>query len=480
MSVKTPSKKTLPHITRAEGVAKKLLVRLQSGTHASDKLPSQRVLAHEFGVSRNTVAAALQILKASGMIRLADRRVARVTNADTPLTQKLGKFLSSSNFAPPLVHAAFSKEDENAVLPRDTINLSTLCDEHWDNHINAEFEQIAAARALQKYRNGETGIYRSTGIAKLKEVLLPYLSEVGIKARPEEIAIIPRRLQTYRQITDILSGPGTEVWVPELSLFRFYGITDRLAARQCILPMTAAGETDFSPMWLSRRPRLVFLEPDRQRPTGASLPAEQRKNLVKEAAGRHVFLFEDCYSSALYQKRTPPLMAYDTNKESVIHMAGLPTWLSPLACFSYIVANERIISLLRASVRRDYLNPEFLSQLCAIELAEADTFNEMRRRFHAFHEERLVRIDRALAQYFGGQARWKLPGSFGCIWLELPDTDIAKLYQARRDVDFHPGWFFGESQAHCRHVLLRYTLPEELFMEGLKRFHALWKQCRGR
>ena len=127
----------------------------------------------------------------------------------------------------------------------------------------------------------------------------------------------------------------------------------------------------------------------------------------------------------------------------------------------------------RASARRDYLNPEFLTQLAALEILESHAIDEMLERFHAFHRARRTFVQSVLEQQIGGFARWQLPGSFGCIWVELPDHDIDKLYRARKTVDFQPGWFFGEPAKSSRHVLLRYTLPAADFAEGVARFAEL-------
>lgn len=465
--------------TRPERVARKILERIESGAPRSGVLPSQRALAQEFGVSRSTVSQALQILEAGGFVATPDRRRARVAEADTPLSKKLAAFLSESGFSAPPAHHAQVRLDAPNDLQAGAIDLAALCDEHWDGQINAEIEEAAALRALRKYRAGETSIYGSIGIERLREFVVRYLERAGVRAKASEIAVIPRRLYAIRLVLEVLTGKGCELWAPALSNARFYGVGDRFPAKLCALPVSAEGEIDFSPLWFSKKPRIALLEPDRARPTGASIPAADRARLVREAARRNVFLFDDSYCRLLYEEKAPPLAACDPGKESVIYLGAVPTWLSPLASFCFIHAHERIVKLLRAAIRRDYLNPEFLPQLCAIELEESGDIGRMLERFHAYHRERLLRVDRSLAAAFGTEARWRLPGSFGCVWLELPGTDIGRLYQARRDVDFQPGWLYGEPERECRHVMLRYTLPEDRFEEGLRRFRALWESVRG-
>ena len=118
------------------------------------------------------------------------------------------------------------------------------------------------------------------------------------------------------------------------------------------------------------------------------------------------------------------MASFDPKLESVIHLGAIPTWLTPIGGFSFILAHERIIELLRASARRDYLNPEFLTQLTALELLESDGLDEMLWRFHAFHRRRLRFVAEILARDTGEYARPVLPGSFGCVWLHFDAADI--------------------------------------------------------
>ena len=96
-------------------------------------------------------------------------------------------------------------------------------------------------------------------------------------------------------------------------------------------------------------------------------------------------------------------------------------------------------------------------------------------RFHAFHRERKRFVERILTDRLGDLARLSPEQSFGCLWVDLPTLDVERLYRRRRDVDFQPGWLYGEPKKACRHVMLRYTIPAADFEEGVARFAHL---CR--
>ena len=467
---KTPNGKT-----KYEGVAAELRRRIEGGQYRDGRLPSQRVLADALGVARNTLLSALALLEKDGWIKSHDRRRAHLSPPEHVFSRKLGAFLHESGFRPPLVNSALERGGTALDSADNVIDLSLLCHEHWDDHLNYDLEEAALQSALRSFRRGETNIYRTDGIPQLKEAVCAHLKRFGIEARPSEILIVSRRLQAYRLVAEVLLGQGAELWMPELSLSHFYGVAERHTARRRFLPVDDEGRIDFGPALFSKRPKMLFLEPTHAKPTGATIPADERERLVTAARPTNTFLFEDAYCRLLEEEAPPSLASFDPGRETVIHLGAVPTWLTPIAGFSFLFAHERVIELLRASARRDYLNPEFLTQLAAVELLQSGRLAEMLRRFHAFHRERRRFVDKVLTERLGNLVRWSAEQSFGCLWLDLPTLDIGRLYRARRDVDFQPGWLYGEPKKDCRHVMLRYTMPAADFEEGVARFARI---CR--
>ena len=176
--------------TRAEAIAAELFRRLQADAYRDGRLPSQRQLAESFGVSRGTVARALEYLERNGWIATSARRRPVLTPPERVFSGKLNGFLDASHFRPPLVNAAFDRKDRRNGESTSVIDLSVLCHEHWDEHINFDIESEAVERALGRFARGETDIYRTTGIPALKAAICRYLAPYGIVAKPSEIAVI--------------------------------------------------------------------------------------------------------------------------------------------------------------------------------------------------------------------------------------------------------------------------------------------------
>lgn len=464
--------------TKSRELALALAKGIRGGAYPEGRLPGRREIERTFGVSRPTVERALLLLEAEGWLKTAPRRRASVTGAPAGFEAKLAGFLSGSGFAAPLMEGAFRRQDARgragvALEDDSVIDLSTLCDEHWDGHLNADLEEEAVSEALDRVRRGESRMFSTSGGQALREAVCKEVARLGIRARPDEVFIISRRLQAYRAISDVLLGPGTDLWYPALSLIPFYGIGERQAAARREIAVTEAGGLELDPFMRSRRRRVLMAEADCAKPLGVSIPEAQRRALVDAARKSGAFIVEDAYCRLMLEAAPLPLAAFDPEHECVIHIGALPVWLTAIGCFNYVIANERIVRLLRSAGRRDYLTPGIFSQLVGERLFSSGRLPLMLSRFHAFHQKRIEETDAVLREAFGERFTWKIPSGFGCIWLDLEGVDLKRLYRCRRGIDFQPGWFYGERPA--RHALLRYTMPLPVFREGVARLKAAIK-----
>lgn len=458
--------------TKSRAVAEGLLRAIREGAYPDGRLPGRRELESQFRVSRPTVESALAALERDGWIRTGPRTRPEILAGPGGFEDKLAGFLAGSGFREPSADGAFARQDLGAGEGADSgaVGLSTLCDEHWDGHLNADIELSAVVEALRLYRKGESRMFATAGSPELREAVCAHAAKEGIRATPDEVFIVSRRLQAYRALSDVLLGRGTELWYPAVSLIRFYGVGERHASLRRELAVSEAGEVDLDPFLASGRRRVLMLEPEHAKPLGGTVSEPERRTLAEAARRSGALVVEDGYCRLMYENPPAPIAAFDPGHESVIHIGALPVWLTPLGCFNYIIANARLVRLLRAAGRRDYLNPGILSQLAGERIFATGRLEEMLRRFRPFHEKRIREADAVLREAFGGRFSWRIPSGFGCVWLDLGDTNLRKLYRTRRAVDFQPGWFYGEKDA--RHALLRYTMPIATFREGVARLRA--------
>ena len=83
--------------SKSSRIAEILMHRITSGTYSSDGMPSQRALAEEFTVSRNTIVEAINILETGGWITRLARHRSKITSRDD-FSEKLRRFVQASRF----------------------------------------------------------------------------------------------------------------------------------------------------------------------------------------------------------------------------------------------------------------------------------------------------------------------------------------------------------------------------------------------
>ncbi|MET7478593.1 GntR family transcriptional regulator [Streptomyces sp. NPDC005648] len=121
-----------------ERVAAELRARIAGGTYAEgSSLPSQRELAEQFGVSRDTVQRALRELKSEHWIESrqgSGSRVIRTQRINSPSSSKRPDRTVTLG---PLIARAFEQ-------PEVTLDVFTLTSESLDAHIRLQIEEIRA------------------------------------------------------------------------------------------------------------------------------------------------------------------------------------------------------------------------------------------------------------------------------------------------------------------------------------------------
>ncbi len=180
-----------------------LLNRLTDGTYVLDsRLPSQRELAEEFNVSRDTVQKVLRELAGEGWITSRQGSGTRVIRGQSPISSPGGRSVSLEE----LMDEAFQK-------PEVTLDVYTLSSETLAFQIHRQDEQIRLKRPkLQRIA---------------LRMLLPAKNLTG-RQYPKAVddkddaAVWERHLDTMRRSTDAiqekLQGLKAEGYVPSVDL----------------------------------------------------------------------------------------------------------------------------------------------------------------------------------------------------------------------------------------------------------------------
>jgi DNA-binding transcriptional MocR family regulator len=246
------------------------------------RLPPERDLAAALSVSRNTVAAAYQVLRDEGM---AESR------------QGAGTRIVPHRTTPAAVHRAngfFSGLLENSVVDADLTLAVVDC-----------APQVAAALAdpgtvLGPAPGGSDAVTATTGyfplgLPALRAAIAAHLTDrLGLPADPAEVIVTTGAQQALDLLIRCEVLPGQPVAVEDPTFPGALDALHRAGARVIGLPAGAGFDPDrLEHVVRTHHPALVYLIPTYHNPTGLVMAAGHRRRVARLAAEHPGTLFVD-------------------------------------------------------------------------------------------------------------------------------------------------------------------------------------------
>jgi DNA-binding transcriptional MocR family regulator len=276
------------------------------------RLPPERDLAAALSVSRNTVAAAYQVLRDEGM---AESR------------QGAGTRIVPHRTTPAAVHRAngfFAGLLENSVLDADLTLAAVDC-----------APQVAAALAEPASVLGGTEPVTATsgyfplGLPALRVAIARHLTHrFTLPADPAEVIVTTGAQQALDLLIRCEVLPGQPVVVEDPT---FPGALDalyRAGARVIGIPAGSGLDPDrLEHVVRTHRPAMVYLIPTHHNPTGLMMPAGHRRRVARLAAAHPDTLFVDDMTVAELplgdHPAPPPLAAFGPGQPNLLSVGSL-------------------------------------------------------------------------------------------------------------------------------------------------------------
>ena len=441
-----PGRRRGPDYAALAGSVKGLLAdgRLPLGA----RLPAERDLAESLGVSRTTVSAAYRSLRDSG--HLTSRR-----GAGSWTTLPGGHHVATSGLWTP-------NDDFDAL----DLGVAALAPPP---------ELVPAARAavelLPRYM-GSTG-YHPSGLPELRESVAAGYTARGLPTAAEQIMITNGTQHALDLVLRLCVPAGAPVLVESPT---YPNALAALAARRARISThgldAATGWDDELLLGALRqtRPRLAYVIPEFQNPTGHLMPVELRERLVAAAhtASVDVVADESFVDLPLDGTPVPPPVAVFDRHSRVISIGGMskPYW-GGLRIGWVRAAGPLVQRLAALRVGVDMSSP-VLDQLVAVELLDrAGTIVTARRAQLAVQRDALLA---ALADVLP-QWRVTVPKGGVTLWAELDGPVSSALARTVEEfgVRVAPGPRFGLDGTLERFLRLPFTLPAADLTEAVQR-----------
>ncbi len=436
-------------------------------------LPPERSLAKALSVSRATVVAAYDRLKARGWLEsrqgsgtwVTTPTSGRSAGVDAVATGRL--FLADGGHEhppapgePPPPHDEVIELSVAAVTGSPTVTrlLASL-----------SYDDVAALTSHHGYV--------PQGLRPLREAVAARLHTTGLHTTEDQVLATTGAHQAISLVARQTLAPGDAVIVESPTFLGALDVFRRFGARSVALPVDDHGvRTDVLADLIERtRPKLLYLAPHFHNPTGAVLPIERRREIGRLAARHDVVVLEDLALAeiALDDVDLPPPIAAIA-PEATVHTIGSTAKLfwAGLRVGWVRSPEDWSVRMLATKTVADLGSP-LLDQLLAVRLLEhADEVIAERRAELTPARDLLCDL---LADHLPDW-RWRRPPRGLSVWATLPSGNAEEFVDLARHhgVAVAPGPALSVDEGNRRSLRVVYAREPAAIEEGVRRLATAW------
>ncbi len=441
-------------------------------------LAPSRVLAAELGVSRSTVQIAYEELAARGYTESGGRGGTRVIARSNAAVAAANRTFSTSFDMP-------CNRDYEGIYAqlRDWLTVNKghpapIDFRHQEPYVDVAFQNAwrrATIQALDAMTPQHWGYLPGHGAWETRLAVKHYLAQArGISVEPEQILVTSGAQQSMDLIAQALLNRGDAVASEDPG---FPGARLTLAYRG----MNVVGiPVDDEGMVIKKLPnatRLAFVTPAHQRPTGAVMSVNRRRQLLDFAVARRAWVVEDDFDGE-YRYHGGPLPSLFAEAPShVLYIMTLSKVLAPGIRMAVIVGAADAVERISAVHSLTNRQVSAVEQMALAAFMTSGGFTKHVRRMRKLYRDRHRVMMDALAHY-GLNRRFRIQGAETGLHVFLEadrnfDEQASVQSAAQAGVGIYPLEPYRYSCERKGLLLGFANSPEDAIVEGIRRLAAI-------
>jgi len=364
--------------TRAVQLYRAILSAIREG-RAAGALPSSRAAAEALGLSRNTVNAAYELLRAEGAIAVAPGAAPRIlpppplppspAPGPTPPLSARGHQLAAEGRPWPAPTLFAPGRPDEALFPRDL----------W---------ALALRRAARQPQGAAFAYGEFSGLPSLRAALARRLAaDRGMRVSPEQVLVTPGAKASLTLLAVALAGPGDAALIEEPGYNGARSAFGGAGLGLSPLPVDGVGADPDRADW-GCSPRLIYVTPANQYPLGARLTLARRAALLARAAECGALVIEDDYDSEFHWEGRALPALQGSAPDQVAALGTASKALMPALRLGWIVAPPALAGALAAVQRALGLGANIHAQGALADLIESGQYRAQLHRISRTYGER--------------------------------------------------------------------------------------------
>ena len=328
----------------------------------------------------------------------------------------------------------------------------------------------------------------SEGYAPLREWIAGEMDKLSIPCNIDNILITSGSQQALDYLGKLFLSPNDTALVTwptylgALGAFNAYEPSfDRLMDRS----NRSADSYRDAAVQAGGQVKFAYLSVDFANPTGETLSAATREDMLDLAEALDIAIIEDAaYQSLRYDgEALPPILAMDIQRQGhidktrTLYCGTFSKTLAPGLRVGWICGASHVISRLVLMKQASDLHSSTINQIAITEVAK-NGFDKQITKIQSAYRKRRDYMLAALKTYMPEGVSWTQPEGGMFIWITLPESmDGAELLQQSlktQKVAFVPGQAFFADRSHKNTIRLSFSLADETTIdEGIKRLGRL-------
>jgi 2-aminoadipate transaminase len=347
-------------------------------------------------------------------------------------------------------------------------------------------EVLAAAERVLRDHGRQALQYSTTdGYRPLREMIARHTARFGLHITAENILITSGSQQALDLLGKILINPGDRILVEAPTYLGALQAWNAYGAEYVPVPTDEGGMvTTELEAALRSGPKFIYVLPNFQNPSGVTLRAERRRQLVALAERYGVPIVEDDpYGQLRFEGvPQPAVVVLDGQRHesgdfvyrgNVIYLSTFSKILAPGLRLAWVVAPPEVIERLVLAKQSADLNTALLNQMLVYEVAQGGFLDQHIARLCAVYRDRRDTMLAAMRAHFPAEVHWTQPEGGLFLWVTLPEgLDAAAILQAAlvRKIAFVPGAAFYPCGGGANTLRLNFSYcPPDTIREGIAR-----------
>ncbi len=451
-----------------EELAEDLTGLIAKGTlRAGDRLPSVRVLSDQRSVSISTVLQAYLLLESRGFVETRPQsghyvRSTRLALVPEPRPPRVSSTATKVTVSDLIARVYGASRDPNVVLLGGGYMSPALLP---TERLNRGLAAVARAA-------GGAGIAYDPppGLPALRRQIARRAAECGVALRADELVTTVGTMEALHLCLRAVARAGDTIVVESPAYYGVLQLIESLEMRALEIPSNAGTGIDLGLLDAALRQQRVkacLVVTNFSNPSGALMPDDAKRELVKMLARRDIPLIEDDIYGDLHFDGARPRPARAFDRQGLVMLCGsFSKTLAPGYRVGYVAPGRYRDVVERLKFAQTVATPT-LAQMAIADFLENGGYERHLRRLRRALSEQVARVSESIAEHFPRGTRISRPRGGFLLWVEMPPGKSALELHDRalaRGVSVAPGPIFSAKQrfTSCIRVSCGYPWSEAI------------------